>query len=413
MKRIIAWILIVCIMLVCSGCAEPVRAGDMMTGISGKPLAVQPDMVQGNLAATDFGVQLLQKSYKPGQNTLLSPVSVLYALGMTANGAGGQTLSQMEQTLGLPVSELNQYLYKYTQQLHGDEDTVLKAANSIWFTENNQFVPKADFLQCNGDYYGADIYQLPFGEEAVKQVNNWVKTNTDGMISEILQDMPEGAVMYLVNALVFDALWQVPYEDYQVFDGEFTREDGVTQCAEFMDSQENGCFLQDDYATGFIKHYEGGQYAFAALLPREDVSVESYLKTLSGVHLQELLKNPKGGPLVVRIPKFEVEYDISMNEVLMDMGMEDAFSPIDADFSRLGDSQNGNIFISQVLHKTKISVTQRGTKAGAVTSVEMNTGSADLDKRQEVFLDRPFVYMLIDCRNNVPIFVGTMMDIEA
>ena len=103
-----------------------------------------------------------------------------------------------------------------------------------------------------------------------------------------------------------------------------------------------------------------------------------------------------------------------MSEVLKGMGMSDAFSSAAADFSKLGHSTEGNIFISRVLHKTFISVDERGTKAGAATVVEMNDECAMLvEDPKQVYLDRPFVYMLIDCETNLPFFIGTMMDVES
>ena len=103
-----------------------------------------------------------------------------------------------------------------------------------------------------------------------------------------------------------------------------------------------------------------------------------------------------------------------MSGILVRMGMTDAFDPIAADFSGIGHSADGNIYISRVLHKTYIAVDERGTKAGASTSVEMKSEGSVIEPKdyKTVYLDRPFLYMLIDCNTNTPIFIGTMMDIE-
>lgn len=113
------------------------------------------------------------------------------------------------------------------------------------------------------------------------------------------------------------------------------------------------------------------------------------------------------------IPKFEAEYSAELSEVLMEMGMTDAFSMRDADFSGLGSSTEGNIVISRVLHKTHVAVDEKGTKAGAATAVEMKTESAaePMEEPKQVILDRPFVYLLIDCEQAVPLFIGTVMEV--
>jgi serpin B len=110
------------------------------------------------------------------------------------------------------------------------------------------------------------------------------------------------------------------------------------------------------------------------------------------------------------IPKFESDYSVEMSDILKSMGMTDAFDGGLADFSGLGKSADGNIFISRVIHKTFITVDEKGTKAGAATAVEMETLSAPMEEPKTVYLDRPFVYMLIDCETNLPIFIGTVTD---
>jgi serpin B len=232
------------------------------------------------------------------------------------------------------------------------------------------------------------------------------------MIPEVLDEIPPEAVMYLVNALAFEAEWADIYEKNQVRDGTFTKEDGTKQSAEFMYSDEYS-YLEDEKATGFMKYYRGSKYAFVALLPNEGVTVSEYLNSIDGETLSALLSAPKGNSVQAAIPKFETEYSTEVSEMLKSMGMSLAFDEDNADFSGLGSSSAGNIYINRVIHKTFISVAEKGTKAGATTVIEMADKSAAApDEIKRVYLDRPFVYMLVDCENNIPFFIGTMMDIE-
>ena len=227
---------------------------------------------------------------------------------------------------------------------------------------------------------------------------------------EILDEIPEEAVMYLINALAFEAEWEDIYDETQIWEGTFTAADGTQQSAEFMSSKES-LYLEDENATGFLKYYAGRDYAFVALLPREGVSVADYVSSLTGEHLQELLENPEQITTYAKLPKFETEYDLDMTEILIDMGMTDAFDPALADFTRLGNSKDGNIFIGKVLHKTYLSVAEQGTKAGAATVVVVygEAASPNFQKPKEVHLDRPFVYMLVDCEQQLPFFIGCMI----
>ena len=408
-----ASLFLVCAMAVnLTGCSAEVWARNLMEGVTPQKVSIQGDLGSRNADVTDFAVRLFQASEKSGENTLVSPLSVLCALAMTANGAEGETLEQMEAVLGMTAEELNGYLYSYIRNLPQGDNYKLSLANSVWFTEDERFTVNREFLQLNADYYGADIFRAPFDDRTCKDINNWVKRNTDEMIPEILDQIPPDAVMYLVNALAFEAEWSDIYEKSQVRDGKFTREDGTGQDAEFMYSTESA-YLEDEKASGFIKYYKGGRYAFAAMLPNEGVSVSDYIASLNGRSLNALLANPQYTAVLASIPKFEMKYGVEMSEILMKMGMPRAFDPDNAEFERLGVSEDGNIYIDRVLHKTFISVGEKGTRAGAATIVEV-TDCADAEPQEpkQVYLDRPFVYMLIDCENNVPFFIGTMMALK-
>ena len=413
MKKWIALLLVLAMALGVTACSQ-VSANDLMKDVPAKAVDVLPDMDAGAAAAADFGVRLFKTSMEEGENTLISPLSVLYALAMTANGADGETLTQMEQVLGMDVDNLNSYMLAYLDLLPESKDYKMSLANSIWFKDDPNFTVEQSFLQTNADYYGAGAYKAAFDEGTRNDINNWVKEHTDGMIPEIIDEIPDEAIMYLVNALAFDAKWADEYEEHQIREGRFTMEDGTRQDVDMMHSEEY-TYLEDEMATGFIKYYKDRKYAFVAMLPNEGVSVSQYVDSLTGEHLRELLNNPQDLTVFASIPKFETEYDIEMSEVLQEMGMTDAFDWRVADFSRLGayNVDGMNICINRVLHKTFISVSEQGTRAGAATAVEMVAeGAMEIVEFKEVVLDRPFVYMLIDCETNLPFFIGTMMNVN-
>ena len=413
MKQLIALLLVFVMTLGLTACSQGSR-DDLMKDVPAKAVDVLPDMDAGSAAAADFGVRLFQTSMEDGKNILISPLSVLYALAMTTNGADGETLAQMEQVLGMDCENLNSFMLAYLDLLPEGKAYKMSLANSIWFKDDPNFVVEQSFLQTNADYYGADAYKAAFDEGTRNDINNWVKEHTDGMIPEILDEIPDEAIMYLVNALAFEAEWADVYEEHQIREGRFTMEDGTRQGVDMMHSQEY-TYLEDELATGFIKYYKDRRYAFVAMLPNEGVTVSQYVDSLTGEHLRELLNNPQDLTVFASIPKFETEYDIEMSEVLQEMGMTDAFDWRVADFSRLGtyNVDGMNICINRVLHKTFISVSEQGTRAGAATAVEMVAeGAAEIIEYKEVVLDRPFVYMLIDCETNLPFFIGTMMNVN-
>ena len=409
-------ILLVCsIVLNLTGCATKVQAADLMEG-------VKANTVPGKAADDAFAqsqmrlaVDLFQSSVleSKDENVLISPLSIQLALAMTANGADGNTKAEMEALLGGEISleDLNEYLYSYVNNLPSAEKYKLQIANSIWFRDDEgRLQVEKGFLQKNADYYGAQAYKAVFDDQTLKDINNWVKDHTDGMIDSILDQIDEDAVMYLINALVFDAEWQHVYDKSDVYKGKFTNIGGTEKQVDMMHSEET-VYLQDENAIGFMKPYSGSKYNFAVLLPNEGVDIYEYIAGLTGESLMETLSTPQLGMVMATLPKFSYEYELTMNDVLKELGMPSAFIGDTADFSKMAHSSRGNIYIGDVLHKTFISVDELGTKAGAVTKVQMNDESAPMSE-WVVTLNRPFVYMIIDNETNLPVFIGTVMDVQ-
>ena len=390
---------------------EPLEltAIDLMAGIEANAVSTLEDLSENNVDVVDFAVRLFKETNEEGRSTLISPISVLYALAMAANGAEGETRAQIEETIGMSIEELNLYLYSYTSALPQGEKYKLNLANSVWFTDDSRrFTVNQEFLQKNADYYGADIFKAPFNDQTLNDINKWAEYNTDGLIKKALDEMDSDAVMYIVNALLFDAEWARIYDEDSVLDSEFKMEDGTKKDIQLMHSEE-GRYLEDETATGFIKPYSGGKYAFVALLPKEGVTVAEYAEMLDGESLSELLSGVRYCKVNAALPKFESSYDSEMSDVIEGMGIVDAFDSGAADFSGLGESGMGNIYVNRVIHKTYIEVGELGTRAGAVTIIEAVNESITIEPPKSVILDRPFLYMIIDCENNIPIFIGTMM----
>ena len=364
-------------------------------------------------ALTEFSLNLLRENWN-GENLLLSPLSVLSALGMTANGARGETLAQMEAVLGLPVEELNEALAAWTENLPRESVCRADLANALWLRDDGSLAPEEAFLQTAADWYGAEVFSAPFDAGTRKEINRWVDRNTHGMIPEILEDIPKDVVLYLVNALALEAEWEEIYTDGQVRENRiFTTEDGAEQPVTLMYSSE-WSYMRDEHAQGFLKPYKGGRWAFAALLPDEGVRLEDYLASLTGERLHALLSGAKTRKVYAAIPKFKSAYGVELNDALKALGMTDAFDMYQADLSGLGSSPLGPLFISRVLHKTYISVDEKGTQAGAATAVLAVAGAdgPGPDTTPVVHLDRPFLYMLVDTETNLPAFIGVVTTME-
>ena len=413
MKRLFALALVLALLAGCAGGdlaekepgpePEQPRSRDLMEDVTARDTADAAAMDGAAVrAVTGFGVELL-KSSMDGGNALVSPLSVMQAMAMPANGAAGDTLAQMEAAFGLDRDSLNGTMAAWADSLA--PGTAM--ANGIWLREG-AVEPEEAFLQANADYYGAGVFAVPFDGSTAADINGFVAANTKGRIDRIVEEIPAGAMLYLVNALSFDGTWEDIYREDQVYDGIFVTESREERPVQLMWSTEFA-YLEDEQAKGFVKYYEGRDYAFAALLPEEGLSLAEYVSGLTGERLSRVLGAEREDvPVFAAIPKFTTEYAGELSQALTDMGMGDLFDAAKADLSAMGTCSAGPLYVSQVLHKTYLAVDEQGTQAGAATAVEVEAGAAM--QYETITLDRPFLYMILDAKTNVPIFIGVMTD---
>ena len=275
-KRLLTLGLALTFLLSLTACAsQEIQAEELTAGVhTGNPSGAMDFDGPETLLVNDFAVRLFQQTTAEGENTLLSPISVLSALAMAGNGAQSETLAQMEEVFGLSVPELNSWLHAWMVCLENYEATV-KTANSLWL-KTDAIRVEEDFLQSCIQWYYAEVYEAPFDQTTVKDLNLWVEENTNGMIKDMVSEISSDTVLCLVNALAFDAEWERIYYDFQVQEDFFTREDGIRREGTFMYSDEE-YYWEDDLSTGVMKYYEGDVYAFVGLLPKEGVTLERYV----------------------------------------------------------------------------------------------------------------------------------------
>lgn len=394
---------------------EPVFVDYSASGLGSASPAESAEMSKEFVQASSaFGFELLGKTAQSG-NMMISPVSVLYALGMTSLGSAGNTRTQMEKTLfgGISAEDAAKYFRGFADTLPDSEKAKVTIANSIWLNQlQGRFSVNAEFLSDNASYYGADVFGLPFNMEALERVNGWISDKTDKMIPQMLDDIAPDALMMLVNTVLFDAKWRTEYTQYQVSDQDFTSYDGTVTKRETLSSSEYGYF-ELGKGAGFLKPY-AEKYSFVGILPNEGEDVFKYAQSIDGKAFVDAVTGASRDKVLVRIPSFTFDSSASLEGILAEMGMSDAFSGSKADFSAMGEcADGGNIHISRVLHKTRIELTRSGTKAAAATVVEMKaTSAAPTAKPKQIYLDRPFVFAIVENETGLPLFCGVVSELK-
>ena len=359
------------------------------------------------VASADFSVNLLRELYDGSDNLLISPVSVETALLMAANGAEGSTREEFRQLFGKEMSfeELQKAASDYIKNLPSTEHAKFRLANAVFIEENLNV--KDSFAAKNRELYKAEVCRIPFNEAAVEAMNTWVEKNTGGMIDRIIEEVDPANLLYLINALSFDGEWQKIYDTASVRPARFNCENGMDVPITGLYSAED-FYLTSELCDGFVKPYADGRYSFTALLPKEGISIGEFLSKFDGKTLLLLPASARKTEVDTMIPKFSVSCGKMLSAPLMKLGLSEALGT-GADFSGISDTAVG---IDEVIHKTTLTLDERGTKAGAVTAVMLKALALPAEK-PEVILDRPFVYEIIDNSTLLPVFIGICMRPEA
>lgn len=378
-------------------------------------LCAQPTYIAGTTIS--FGLKLLNFAMKENRNALVSPFSVLSALSMSANGAKGDTLTQMESVLGGKISMLNDTIMRFNEEAEKHEGVTL--ANSVWFNNKAGLNINKSFTDTVRSVYGAELFSEDFNRATLEKINRWIELSTDGTIKDMLKDIPSDAVAYLINTVLFDAEWVMPYSEFQVKkDMNFTAEDGSVKKVDMLQSAEDmNTYFRIGKVQGFCKSYKNG-YRFMGILPDEGLSVEQALDSFTAHQLCDglgyrFVEFVEPYPVLnVWLPKFEIESQFRLSDTLKKMGMPLAFSPSGADFSGMATSAYGNIYIDEVFHNTFISLGEKGTKAGAATVVTFKAEGIMQAPTEiiELKFDRPFIYAILS-PDNTPLFMGVINDL--
>lgn len=347
---------------------------------------------------------------KKDTNTLISPDSIVTALALLENGAANQTLKEMEKVLGdISVEDYNRYLATLHKRLTSSKKTTYQIANSFWY-KNQTMTPSSDYLQKIVDYYQSEIYQAPFNQQTVSDINNWCSEKTNKKIKKIIDQLSPSAQAALINAIYFKGAWEEPY--HTTTKRTFTQNDGTKKETDMLEGVEHD-YLKVKGAEGFVKYYAEGKTAFVGLLPPKDQSISEFVSSLSGEDLIKAYQNrvTEHIDVITRMPEFKYEYGLSLKNPLKNIGMKQIFTD-QADFSAMAKQ---SLCVDDVLHKTYINLNKEGTEAAAVTAVLVKeTAMYDEEKiTKKVYLNRPFVYAIIDTESGIPLFIGTVYNLSA
>jgi len=401
MKKISLPLLILIMVLIrCSG--DTVVTPGARQQITLSP--VDAEIIQAN---NRFGFELMRRlpEVATDSNVVISPLSISMALGMTLNGADGTTFDSMQTVLGfdgLTNDEINEsYRNLINLLLSLDPDVVMEIANSIWIRQN--FAVLSDFIDVNRHHFDAEIRTLDFTlPTAVDIINGWIADQTRDRITDLLDYIPEEAVMYLINAIYFNGTWTTAFDEDETYESTFYVDETTEMPVDMMVLSDTISYYADKEFQIVELPYGNGDFSMLIMLPADETGISGLVASLNEDQLAQWINGlePKYG--TVNLPRFGIKYNKLLNNALCDMGMGIAFSGL-ADFSRINGT--GGLLISRVLHETFLQVDEAGTEAAAATIVEvLETSATPGEFRMRV--DRPFILAIRETSSNAILFLG-------
>jgi serpin B len=355
-----------------------------------------------------FSLQIfseITKNETDETNVFVSPLSMYYALAMAATGSDTETRAEFEALLGwenrTEEEVLELMLNLYTELMPQKDKLTLAIANSLW--QRNGFPVFNSYKDTVHKFFDAEIQSLDFNDQqAVAIINAWIESKTQGLITDMLDQLSPDAVMYLINAIYFKGDWKYVFEPDDNLQAVFYKADGSTETVTYMNQKTHLNYLKNDLFTSVQLPYTDSSYCMTLLLPDPSVGIDGLLTVLNTENWTSWKKAYEMSEVTVALPKFKFAFGLrNINQELNDLGLVSAFNPIAADFSKISDQQ---INISRVLHKAYIEVNEQGSEAAAATVVEFEYTSNDGQKT--LSLNRPFVFAIEHKPTQTLLFIG-------
>lgn len=322
---------------------------------------------------------------KKGENLIISPLSIFQVLSLTANGAKGKTQSEMLDTLQAgTIEDLNNINYEILSSFKGF--TTIDIANAVMtrFTPLNSFTSIAE-------KYSAPIEPLV----NVQQVNDWCSNKTHGKIKKILDELSEDTAMILLNAVYFKGEWSLRFDKFATQKLPFYNLGTNEVKVETMRQIEYFPYYEDKKAKAIELRFKNDFMSAIIILPSEGTDINKFIDSLSisNEEYTKIIKGLKSAKVNIQLPKFELDFSQNLNEILKDLGMYNAFSASDADFTGL--RKLSGLFINRVIHKSYLKVFEDGCEAAAVTVVDVTDGALpEIEKIRDMKVNRPFLFLL-------------------
>ncbi len=364
-----------------------------------------------SLGELSFKLYSQTEGAKSQKNNVFSPISAAIALGMLSAGTSGETANELESVIGWDeLTAVNRFgvLMNEYAGINEQTDTTLNLANAAFFSPRLKN-PDDNAILSLRDGYRAQMFRGELSTDSAREfINGWVSEKTEGEIPSVFdKNLDESAVLVLINTILLDAKWEQPFINWGYEPKmQFTCANGETAELPCLSDTRYMSYIDTDELTGAVMDYSDGRLKFMAVKPK-DGDISGLMDRMDYSYFTSALAGVQEGQCVFQMPKFSIESQIDLNDCVKELGAKLIFDPDNADLSGFGESDNGNVFVSEIFQKAKIDVDEEGTRAAAATVVVANDSCAIIEY-QEVILDSSFFWCVYDGETNIPLFMGVM-----
>ena len=407
MKKILMYLFVVSLLVSCGENYDPKDAG-----LDFPELVRTKSDEEVTAAANEFSFGLYRAMFEPEDDHFVSPLSLSLALSMTADGAKGETLSQMLDALGfsgMTLDDLNGFNQNMVAKLKDvDPDVSFKSSNSVWHDRSVEV--KSLFEQEIKRYYGAELFSVDFSKqrEVVGQINRWCSEKTAGLIPQMFsEEIDPGMGMLLLNALYFKAGWSTPFEKKRTQILPFHAVDGSVGPVPMMQSIRKVPYYGDDSVQMIQLPFSNGSYVLTVLLPRKGRDLSALVPELTRSKWNDLEAGLVEKDMEVSLPSFSIEDGGNMKDILVRLGMKRPFGIGGAaDFSRITSTRD--FTVGKVIQRTSLFVGEENTVAASVSAVMMESSPGPGNEASDnVFIaDRPFLFAIEETSTGAILFIG-------
>jgi serpin B len=391
---------------------EPTPSGQQPSALSALPRQLTP-AEQGVLSAANaysFSLWNAINSTARDSNVFVSPLSASFALGMTMNGANGQTYDEIRSALqfgGASLAAIDTGYKSLIALLSGlDPSTTMLIANSIFYRKDFPF--EQTFLSSATTWFDAEVKPQDFndGSGTLSAVNGWASAKTNGRIPNVLEQVKPEDVMYLLNAIYFKGSWRDKFDPSQTRDAPFHPSTGSDQPAKLMYRQATMPYAETSAYQAVDLAYGDSAFTMTVLLPKPGTTVEQVASSFTSASWQALTTSFGNRLVALWLPKVTLSWKRSLVEDMKSLGMRIAFVPDGADFTRMS-TLGKNLYVSLLQQNTFVSVDEEGTEAAAVTTVGISVTSAPL--ATEMRVDHPYIFVIRERLSGTILFMGKVV----